>query len=61
MYLVRSRVDEYYGVRLPFGYCLEYDADLLIIRRSDGSFVAAFEAVDADLFEIELAVWEDAD
>jgi hypothetical protein len=48
-------------VWLPFGYYLEYAADLLIMRRSDGSFVTAFNAVDADLFEVELAVWEDAD
>ena len=61
MYALRSRVDEHYGVWLPFGYRLEYDADLLIIRRSDGTFVAAFDAVQTDLFEVELAVWEDAD
>jgi hypothetical protein len=29
--------------------------------RSDGSFVAAFSAVGADPFEVELTVWEDAD
>ena len=47
--------------KLPFGYYLERDADLLILRRPDGSFVAAFNALGADLFEVELAVWEDAD
>jgi hypothetical protein len=46
---------------LPFGYYLEHDADLLILRRPDGSLVAAFNAVGADLFEVELALWEDAD
>jgi hypothetical protein len=46
---------------LPFGYYLERDADLLILRRSDGSCVAAFSAWGVDLFEIELAAWEDAD
>ena len=46
---------------MPFGYYLERDADLLILRRPDGSFVAGFNAVGADLFEVELAVWEDAD
>jgi hypothetical protein len=45
---------------LPFGYHLQRDADLLIVRRSDGSFVAAFN-VGVDPFEVEWAVWEDAD
>ncbi len=49
------------GPRLPFGYHLEYDADLLLVRRSDGSFVAAFSAGNVDLFEVERAVWEDTD
>ena len=49
------------GLRLPFGYHLERDDDLLILRRADGSYVAAFGAVGLDLFEVELAVWEDAD
>lgn len=46
---------------LPFGYYLERDANLLILRRADGSDVAAFGTVDVDLFEVEFAVWEDAD
>jgi hypothetical protein len=46
---------------LPFDYYLQYDADLLILRRADGSVVATFGTVDLDLFEVELAVWEDAD
>jgi hypothetical protein len=46
---------------LLFGHYLERDADILILRRSDGSFVAAFSAVGADPFEVELTVWEDAD
>lgn len=33
----------------------------MILRRPDGSFVAAFAADEADPFEVELAVWEDAD
>jgi len=49
------------GFWLPFGYYLERDADLLILRRSDNSLVAAFSAEGVDLFEVELAVWEDAD
>ena len=46
---------------LPFGYHLERDDGLLILRRADGSRVAAFGTVGVDLFEVELAVWEDAD
>jgi hypothetical protein len=49
------------GFELPFGYYLERDAELLVLRRSDGSFVAAFDVGGASLFEVELAVWEDAD
>jgi hypothetical protein len=49
------------GSWLPFGYFLERDADLLILRRSDDSFVAAFSAEGVDPFEVELAVWADAD
>jgi hypothetical protein len=54
-------IDEHSGFRLPFGYYLERDADLLILRRPDRSVVAAFGASAVDLFEVELAVWEDAD
>jgi hypothetical protein len=46
---------------MPFGYYLERDADLLMLRRSDGSLVAAISALGVDLFEVELMVWEDAD
>jgi hypothetical protein len=53
--------DGHNGFWLPFGYYLERDADLLILRKSDGSFVAAFSAVGADSFEVQLTVWEDAD
>jgi hypothetical protein len=49
------------GHELPFGYYLEFDADLPTLRRSDGSFVAVFNNMGASLFEVELAVWEDAD
>ena len=52
--------DELRGLRLPFVYHLRCDADLLIVRRADGSFVAAFN-FGVDPFEIEWAVWEDAD
>ena len=54
-------IDEQNGLWLPFGYYLERDADLLILRRSDNSLVAAFSAQGVDLFELELAVWADTD
>ena len=53
--------DERNGFGLPFGYYLKRDDDLLILRRADGSDVATFGALNLDLFEVELAVWEDAD
>jgi hypothetical protein len=46
---------------LPFGYYLERNEDLLVLRRADGSDVARFGAVGVDPFEVEFAVWEDAD
>ena len=49
------------AVELPFGYYLELDADLLILRRSEGTFVAAFSTRGVDLFEVELMAWEDSD
>ena len=45
----------------PFGYYLERDPGLLLLRRADGSDVAAFGAGGLCLFEVESAVWEDAD
>jgi hypothetical protein len=60
--LVRhERTNGHDGIELPFGYYLERDPDLLILRRSDGSFVDAFNVRDVSLFEVELVVWEDAD
>jgi hypothetical protein len=56
-----ERTDFHNGIEMPFGYYLERDADLLRLRRSDASLVAAFSALGVDLFEVELAVWEDAD
>ncbi len=52
---------DYAGLGLPFGYRLERDADLLLLRRADDLVVAAFSARGADLFEVELAVWEGGD
>jgi hypothetical protein len=56
-----ERTDDHSKLWLPFGYALERDADALILRKSDGSFVAAFNTRGVDLFEVELAAWEDAD
>ncbi len=48
-------------VGLPFGYRAQRGRGFLILLRPDGSFVAAFLAEDADPFEVEARVWEDAD
>jgi hypothetical protein len=56
-----ENIDGQDGIWLPFDYYVERDADLLILRRSDNSLVAAFSAEGVDLFEVELAVWADAD
>jgi hypothetical protein len=61
MLVGHATVTEHENLVLPFGYCLERDADLLVLRRSDSSLVAAFSARGVDLFEVELTVWEDAD
>ncbi len=57
----RSRLTDSRNLVLPFGYYVEWDEDLLILRRSDCSFVVAFSAGCTDPFEVEAAVWEDAD
>ena len=56
-----SELGGHYGPGTPFGYYLERDADVLTVRRPDGSPVATFGAGMADPFEVEAAVWEDAD
>jgi len=56
-----ERTDGHGGIELPFGYYLECDADLLVLRRSDGSCAAVFNISGVSLFEVELAVREDAD
>jgi hypothetical protein len=38
----QESIDGHDRFELPFGYYLERDADLLVLRRSDGTFVAAF-------------------
>ena len=61
MLVGRESTDGLSTFSLPFGYYLECDADLLILRRSDSSLVAAFSALGVDYFEVEWRVWEDAD
>jgi hypothetical protein len=56
-----ENIDGHYWFYLPLGYYLDRDPDLLMLRRSDGSLVAAFCAFRANLFEVELTAWEDAD
>ena len=57
----RGNADGRRGPGLPFGYRVEHRADSLVVLRPDRSFVAAFGARGADPFEVEAAVWEDAD
>ena len=49
------------GSTLPFGYYVERELDVLLLRRPDDTLVAAFSARGVDPFEVEVAVWEDAD
>jgi len=49
------------GSALPFGYYVEREPDVLLLRRSDGSLVATFSARSVDWFEVEFTVWEDAE
>jgi hypothetical protein len=46
-------------VRLPPGYRLQRDPDVLVLRRSDGCFVAAFSVLGASREDIEEAARED--
>jgi hypothetical protein len=59
--VMHRSINEHSGFWLPFGYYLERDADLLTLRRSDHSFVAAFIPWVLDLLEVEFVAWEDAD
>ncbi len=61
MLVGHGSIDESNDFGLPFGYYLQRDGDLLVLRRADGSDVARFGALGLDPFEVELAVWEDAD
>ncbi len=46
-------------LRLPPGYSLEWDSDLLVLRGWDGFFVAAFSAGGVSEETIEQVAWED--
>jgi hypothetical protein len=52
----RGRTTERDYLVLPFGYYLERDAGMPMLRRPDCSIVAAFSAIGADPFEVEAAV-----
>ena len=44
---------------LPPGYTLEHGADVLLVRREDGSVVAAFSARGATPKEVKRTAWDD--
>ena len=46
-------------LRLPPGYYVELGADLLTLRRLDGSTVATFSARGVAMKLVERAAWED--
>ena len=46
-------------LRLPPGYHLQRDPDLLLLRRPDGSVAAAFSARGATEEAVERVAWED--
>ncbi len=48
-------------LRLPAGYWVERDADVLVLHRLDGSVVAAFSARGVDPTEIQRVAREDAE
>jgi hypothetical protein len=56
-----ERIESRKSSTLPFGYYVELEQDVLLLRRSNGSLVAVFSVRGVDLFEVELTVWEDAD
>ena len=45
--------------RLPPGYRLQMDPDVLVLRRADGSMAAAFSGPGADPAEVEGEAVED--
>jgi hypothetical protein len=57
----RKRIESHKSSTLPFGYYVELEPEVLLLRRPDDTLVAAFSARGLDFFEVELTVWEDAD
>jgi hypothetical protein len=51
--------DNYKELRLPPGSYLEWDPDVLVLRRGDDKFVAAFSTCGATKEAIEEAAWQD--
>jgi hypothetical protein len=56
MLVERERIESHKSSILSFGYYVELEPDVLLLRRFDGSLVAAFSARGVDLFEVELTV-----
>ena len=57
---MRNGGDEGRALYVPDGYHLdETDRELVVLRREDGSEVAAYSATGADPKEIERTAWED--
>jgi hypothetical protein len=56
-----ERIESHKSSTLPFGYYVELEPEVLLLRRPDDTLVAAFSARGLDFFEVELTVWEDAD
>jgi hypothetical protein len=57
----RKRIESHKSSTLPFGYYVELEPEVLLLRRPDDTLVAAFSARGLDFFEVELTGWEDAD
>lgn len=56
MLIERNKTEKSNAPKLPFGYYVEHNPDLLTLHRADGSFVAAFSARGVDPLEVELTV-----
>ena len=56
-----SALDAYRGGELPLppGYNIEHGADVLVLRREEGSVVAAFSARGATPEEVKRSAWDD--
>jgi hypothetical protein len=44
---------------LPYGYAIEHGADVLVLRRGDGSVVAAFSAANTPPSQVVRAAEQD--